>query len=191
MGSKTKEMIEKSFKEALKPRLDFKPISIPTKVSLDGQLNKTLTDSGSLVPMEVKSENGWLVVNTGFCAENMPPLGIGLGTMYYQSRPGAPITPSLRVSSVLSNSPAALQGFQPGDRIDTFGVPGGRAETMLGDPKPFLDFIKDRAQDPVVENRVIEITGQGSQGPFKRKIALCPSGIQHRAEAAKVLAKAD
>lgn len=177
MTAATKKAIENEYRRIMKDTLDFPNISIPTKLkrkSTDKNVKPEILEAGSLVPLEVKSENGWLAISSAFCTEKMRPLGISF-------------TKTNRISEVQTGSPADLAGLKVGDRIDSFGEEKGATTSLIGDINPFLEFVKEKSIGKTSEQRTIELSGASSSGKsFKKTISLCPSKLNHRKEAEKV-----
>ncbi|MFM8268547.1 MAG: PDZ domain-containing protein [Pseudomonadota bacterium] len=178
LAGATRTAIEREFRKILKERIEFPSVSFPTKLKTKREKEKIkaeIVEASSLVPMEVKSENGWLAISMALCKENVKPLGLSFDSQN-------------RISSLQPGSPADLAGFKVGDRITSFGSANGRSTALMTDINPFLDFIKEQAISKSTTQRIVNFEGKSSSGvPFKRKVSLCPSQLKAREEAEALL----
>jgi hypothetical protein len=186
IGPIVKNRLQQSFRELFKPKIEFVPISIPTKIATADGMAPRLDEAGSLLPLEVKAENGWLAVGSTFCSEGMRPLGVSV-TPWRSDKTGRNW---LSVGSVTAYSPAWNNYFAAGDWIQSFGEPGKDPIPMTEtSSKPFLDFIASRAKGADASARTVEIVGQDAKGKeFRRTISLCPANMDHRTGAKQVMA---
>jgi hypothetical protein len=177
MTTATKKAIENEYRRIMKDKLDFPNISIPTKLkrkTKDLNEKPEILEAGSLIPLEVKAQDGWLAISSAFCTEKMRPLGISFDKKN-------------RISEVQKGSPADLAGIKVGDRIDSFGDSTEGRSSLIRDINPFLEFVKEKSIGKTSDQRTIELSGVNSAGvSFKKSISLCPSQINHRKEAEKV-----
>jgi len=178
VSSATKSGIEKEFRKIMKEKIEFPIVSFPTKLKTDPAqptFKAEVLEAASLVPMEVKAENGWLAVSAALCKENIKPLGVSFDK-------------NNRISAIQPGSPAALSGFKLGDRIESYGSSDGRNTALISDIDPFIEFIEDHSLSKSTTTRVVELSGKSASGvPFKRSLSLCPSQISPREEAEKLL----
>lgn len=174
----TKTAIEREFRKIMKEKIEFPIVSFPTKLKTDpsqDNFKAEVLEAASLVPMEVKAENGWLAVSAALCKENIKPLGVSFDS-------------SNKVSVIQPGGPAALAGFKSGDRIESFSSSDGRSQALISDIHPFLEFIQDHSVSKSTTQRIVELSGKTSSGvPFKRRVSLCPSQIKPREDAQKLL----
>jgi hypothetical protein len=187
--------MEEEFKKTFKDQIVFPTVSFPTKMDIPGfsgtpGTQPKITEAGSLVPLDAKAEDGWLVIANAYCSEGLPALGVTVQESSYVS--GGYRYPAVAVSGLYPGSPAALSGMRAGDRIESFGPPGERASTVLnGKREPLLTFLAEKARGSTPGARTVEISGRDSAGkPFKRSVSLCPSQLKHRELAQKTLAAA-
>lgn len=176
LSSATRSGVENEFKKLMREKIDFPVTSFPTKIKAKGE-NETpeILEAASLVPLEAKAENGWLAISGSFCSEKVNPLGVSFDK-------------SLRISAVQPGSPAEAVGFKVGDRIDAYEGEGTRPTALVTQIDPFIHFVKDRAISKQPTQRKIQLKGKDTQGiPFERTVSLCPSQINHREEAQKLL----
>ena len=178
VDSASQKQIEKEFRKVFKESIEFPTFSVPTKLKANPSdpSKPTILEAGSLIPLEVKAEKGWFAVSTYFCSESTKPLGVNF-------------TADHRILSLQPGGPAELAGFKVGDRIESFSGFDQRATALGSEINPFLDFIKDRAIERSNERRLVELKGKSAEGiPFSRKVALCPSYLNHRKGAEALLA---
>ena len=175
-----KGQIHTELKKLLAPEIIFNSVSVPTKVkNLKNGNEKDLeiTEAGSLLPIEVKADRGWLAIGNTFCNSHNKPFGVVFG-------PGTTIT------SIDDNSPAALTGFKPGDKIESFGEPEERATRVFDNTDSFISFIKEKAAHKTSKDRKINVSGKDAQGnSFQKTVFLCPSQLDHLAETTKGLSR--
>jgi len=174
----TKTAIETEFRKIMKDKIEFPIVSFPTKLKAHPENpNKKaeVLEAASLVPMEVKAENGWLAVSAALCKEKTKPLGVSLDK-------------NNRVSAVQPGSPADHAGFKVGDRIESYSSSDERSTALISDVKPFLEFINEHSISKSTSKRVVELVGRKSSGEeFKRSITLCPNQIEPRVDAEALL----
>lgn len=174
----TKTAIESEFRKIMKEKIEFPIVSFPTKLRTypeDPKKQADVLEASSLVPMEVKAENGWLAVSMALCKENIKPLGVSFDK-------------SNRISAVQPGSPAAHAGFKIGDRIESYSSTNGRSTALISEIDPFIRFIEEQSISKSTSQRIIELEGKTSSGvPFKRSVSLCPSQINPRADAEALL----
>ncbi len=186
IGSATKKELTKQFAQLFKPKIDFGPVSFPTKITSGDNQAPQMTEAGSLVPLETKLQDGWLAVSMGYCGEGFRSLGLTPSLIYPQGG-GAP---SIYVKAVMANSPAWQGAVRPGDRIDTYGAPGERGVTLHRNSNDFIEFTRKRASTNNAADRTIQISGTTAAGQrFTRTISMCPAGYDHRAHAQAAFAK--
>jgi hypothetical protein len=153
-------------------------VSFPTKLRThpeDPKKQADVLEASSLVPMEVKAENGWLAVSMALCKENIKPLGVSFDK-------------NNRISAVQPGSPAAQAGFKVGDRIESFSSSTGRSTALISEIKPFIEFIQEQSISKSTSQRIVELAGKNASGePFKRRVSLCPSQINPREDAEALL----
>jgi hypothetical protein len=170
--------IEKEFRKIMRPEIEFPVVSIPTKLKVDSKnLDKRaeIVEAGSLMPLEVFAENGWLALSATLCTEKTKPLGVVFDK-------------ENRVRAVQPNSPAALSGFKVGDRIESYSSEDTRKTALIRDLEPFFEFVKDKAIEKHSPQRTIELNGKSKEGiPFSRSVTLCPSNMDHRKGAEELL----
>lgn len=180
MDDATESTLEREYRRIMKDKIEFPIVSFPVKAKADpAKPNERIEiiEAGTLLPLEVKAENGWLAVSASLCTENMKALGITFDSKN-------------RIQTIQPGSPAAKVGFKVGDRIESFGSEDQRATAIGADIQPFLNFIKEKALHKGTQQRMIELAGKTEAGiPFKRSVSLCPSQLKHREEAAKFLSK--
>ena len=174
----TKTAIENEFRKIMKEKIEFPIVSFPTKLRThpeDSKKQADVLEASSLVPMEVKAENGWLAVSMALCKENIKPLGVSFDK-------------NNRISAIQPGSPAAHAGFKIGDRIESYASTNGRSTALISEIKPFIEFIEEQSISKSTSQRIIELEGKTSSGvPFKRSVSLCPSEINPRADAEALL----
>lgn len=178
VDSTSHQAIENEFKKIFKESIEFPTFSLPTKLKANqsNPTKPTILEAGSLIPLEVKAEKGWLAVSTSFCHESTMPLGVTFA-------------PNNRIQSVQPGSPAALAGLKVGDRIESFSGFEHRPTALGADISHFVEFIQEKAIQRSSERRTVELKGKSSDGiPFSRQISLCPTYLNHRREAEKLLA---
>lgn len=180
MDDATESTLEREYRRIMKDKIEFPTVSFPVKAKANpAKPNERMEilEAGTLLPLEVKAENGWLAVSASLCTEKMRALGITFDSKN-------------RIQTIQPGSPAAKVGFKVGDRIQSFGSEDHRATAIGADIQPFLDFIKEKALHKGTQQRMIELAGKTEAGiPFKRSVSLCPSQLKHREEAAKFLSK--
>jgi hypothetical protein len=180
LGPIIKRKIHSELTKTLAEEFQFHSVSVPTKVRAKKGANgkeMEVLEAGSLLPVEVKSQNGWLAVGSTFCTQSQRALGVSF------SAPGV-------IQSIDNMSPAAMAGFKPGDRIETFSEPSGRSKAFGGTYDPFLNFIKDKAAHIIAKDRKVIVSGKDSQGnSFSRTVFLCPSQLNHKEQAQKGFAQ--
>ncbi|NBX76094.1 MAG: hypothetical protein EBQ92_06025 [Proteobacteria bacterium] len=174
----TKTAIENEFRKIMKEKIEFPIVSFPTKLRThpeDPKKQADVLEASSLVPMEVKAENGWLAVSMALCKENIKPLGVSFDK-------------NNRISAVQPGSPAAHAGFKVGDRIQSFSSTNGRSTALMSEINPFIEFIEEQSISKSTTQRIIELEGKTAAGvPFKRSVSLCPRQINPRADAEALL----
>jgi hypothetical protein len=171
LGPVVKAKLDDAFRKIFSEKLEFETMTIPTKGKLvkgpEGNAPQ-ITEYGSLLPISVKSEKGWLAIGSTFCNEAHRTLGVVL-------------TVGNTVASVESGSPADFAGFRPGDKIESFGEPESRATTLFDKNEPFIAFINQKALNKSAKDRRVMISGKDAEGkPFQRSVFLCPKGIKSR-----------
>jgi len=180
MDDATETTLEREYRRIMKDKIEFPTVSFPVKAKADpAKPNQRIEilEAGTLLPLEVKAENGWLAVSASLCTENMRALGITFDSKN-------------RIQTIQPGSPAAKVGFKVGDRIESYASEDQRATAIGADIQPFLGFIKEKALHKGTQQRMIELAGKTEEGiPFKRSVSLCPSQLKHREEAAKFLSK--
>lgn len=175
-----KKNIQNEFQKLLADELDFRAASVPTKVRgikvPDGK-GVEILEAGSLLPIEVKAENGWLATGNTFCTDSHRPFGVTF-------------TKDNRISEVQPGSPAELCGFKTGDRIEAYSEPEGRSHAFGSSPDPFVSFVAEKAVNKNSQDRKIIIAGTDASGnAFKKTVFLCPSNLNHKEQAAKGLSQ--
>ena len=189
-----KALLKQQLTDSMKPVMTFPSVSFPTKLYTpkfnDQPGEPTVMSAGSLVPVDVATKDGWLVVGNSFCSDAMPSLGVTMQQRNYQS--GGASLWALQAFGITPGSPADQIGLKVGDVIDSFGVPGERAETVInGARDPFYAFIAERSKEKSPGKRTMEIGGRSVNGvPFKKTVTLCPSGMNHKDLAAKAMKEA-
>lgn len=182
----TRNELEKNFKQLFKPKVSIMPVSLPLKVHSGDGLQPTMSEAGTIFPLEVKAEEGWLAVAGTMCSDAYAALGVT--PLLSQSIPAGPNR--LYLSAVAPYSPAWQSGLRPGDRIESFGVPGERPTTLIQSANEFIAFTQNRATGPSAEARTVELSGTDASGKkFTRTIALCPKGYDHKAKARENFSK--
>ncbi|MSP18946.1 MAG: hypothetical protein EXR74_05185 [Bdellovibrionales bacterium] len=175
-----KGQIQGELKKLLAHEIVFNAVSVPTKVTNlknGNEKDLEITEAGSLLPVEVKADRGWLAIGNTFCNSHNKAFGVVFGR-------GATI------KSIDENSPAALTGFKPGDKIESFGEPEQRATSVFDNTDSFISFIQEKAGHKTSKARKINVSGKDLQGnSFQRTVFLCPSHLDHLAEAAKGLSR--
>lgn len=175
-----KKTIQSEFQKLLADEIDFRSASVPTKVkALNGAKGKEveIIEAGSLLPVEVKAEQGWLATGNTFCTDSLRPFGV----TFSQNN---------LIGDIQPNSPAELCGFEAGDRIEVFGEPNGRSNAFGGSAEGFVSFVAQKAANKSSQDRKIILSGTDSKGnKFKRTVFLCPTELNHKEQAAKGLAQ--
>jgi hypothetical protein len=175
-----KTQIETAVRRGVRERIEFPSVAFPTRLaapepgSTGGALR--VLEAGGLFPLETRAENGFLVMSQYFCREGQPGLGVN-----YRPTPGA-----LVLSAVKPGSPAEAAGLRPGDRVETYAIPGERAVTAGVGPDGFGAFTATRARGADAESRTVILTGRTADGrPFERRVTVCPADgtLRERAEA--------
>ncbi len=172
-----KKKIQSEFEKLFAKEIGFHSASLPTKVKISDAgprgKNTEILEAGSILPIEVKAENGWFASGSTFCSDANRAFGVTF------SEGGA-------IQSLEAGSPAELTGFRVGDRIETFNEPEGRSLAFGSAPDAFIAFVKAKAANKASKDRKIQILGSDSKGnKFSRTVFLCPSTINHKQEAAK------
>ncbi len=175
-----KGKIKSDFQKMLAEEFEFHSASIPTKIkAVNTPKGKEIQilEAGSLLPIEVKIEKGWLATGSMFCNDSNRPFGVTFSN-------------NNRLNLVQTGSPAELSGFKPGDQIETYNEPEGRSNAFGKSSDPFITFITERAANKTAKDRKVVISGTDIQGKtFKRTVFLCPSNLDHKKQAAKGLAQ--
>jgi len=170
--------IQNEFKKILSENVDFHSATIPTKVKTTiGPKGKEIQilEAGSLLPVEVKSESGWLAIGNTFCNDSNKPFG-------------AVFSQDGKIKNVESGSPAELTGFEPGDTIKTFSEPEGRSNAFTGGADAFVSFIKEKAANKFSKDRKVIMGGTDKSGQsFTRTVFLCPSELNHKQRAQQTI----
>jgi len=175
-----KKNIQNEFQKLLADELDFRAASFPTKVrevKVPNGKGIEILEAGSLLPIEVKAENGWLATGNTFCNDFNRPFGVSFSK-------------NDRIGEVQPGSPAELCGFKIGDRLETYSEPEGRSNAFGSSPEAFVSFVAEKAANKNSRERKIFVTGTDASGNlFKRAVFLCPSNINHKEQAAKGLSQ--
>lgn len=173
--------VESEFKKLLAEEIEFRPVSVPTKVrtSNAGQGQEIeILEAGSLLPTEIKADQGWLATGNTFCNDSHRPFGVTFSTQ------------NNTVDEIQANSPAELSGFKPGDRIEVFSEPDGKSNAFGSGPDNFVKFVAEKAAEKNSQKRKIILAGTDVNGnKFRRTIFLCPSNLNHKEQAAKGLSQ--
>ncbi len=180
-----------TYGNAFKKRVDIEPVSFPvnwTGKGMGPNKTKEMAMAGSMFPLEVKAENGWLGFSNYFCREGMPPLGVNYQEIKYGN--GAK---GLRLTQVLEGSPALLAGLRTGDTIWFFKNAGAGEFTQVGNPnEEFGDLASAAGKGKSLEDRSMQVKGVDASGKeFERAISVCPSGYEHRKKAQELVDKAN
>lgn len=170
--------LEKEYRKIMKDEIEFPTVSFATKLKIDPANVKAkpqIVEASTLVPLEVKAENGWFAVSAALCVESTRPLGLSFDK-------------SNRIIFVQPGSPAALSGFKVGDRISAYAGADDRKKALGMEIEPFMDFIKETAIEKNSYQRTVQLSGTTAEGiPFERSVSLCPSQINHRKDAEALL----
>ncbi len=181
-----KSELEKKFAQLFKPKINLVPVSFPLKVHSGDNISSTMTEAGTLFPLELKAENGWLAVSTALCSESYHALGL-TPTLSFAANGGPGM---LYVKNVAPFSPAWQSQFREGDRIESYGVPGERPVSLMTSAEAFINFTAKRSEAPSATSRTLEISGVDGQGnKFKRTVSLCPRAYDHRGKAQAAFSK--
>ncbi|NBX68855.1 MAG: hypothetical protein EBR01_07835 [Proteobacteria bacterium] len=172
--------VESEFKKLLAEEIEFRPVSVPTKVrtSNTGQGQEIeILEAGSLLPTEIKADQGWLATGNTFCNDTHRPFGV----TFFQNN---------TIDEIQPNSPAELCGFKSGDRIEAFSEPDGKSNAFGTSPDNFVKFVAEKAAEQNTQKRKLLISGTDASGnKFKRIVFLCPSHLNHKEQAAKGLSQ--
>lgn len=172
--------IQNEFSKILSEEVEFHSATIPTKVKAVSKPNGKeiqVLEAGSLLPVEVKSENGWLAIGNTFCNDSNKAFG-------------AVFSQDGKIKNVDSGSPADLTGFKPGDKIKTFSEPEGRSNAFTREAETFVSFIKEKAANKSAQQRKVIITGTNASGEnFSRAVFLCPSQLDHKQRALETISR--
>ena len=183
-----KQQIHSAFDQALKEEIRVPNISFPLEASVTNPKSggkPILSRAGSLLHLETKAEDGWLVTGQYFCAEGMSSLGLS-----FQPYIDGSGVEKLRITKVADSSPAFLTGFRVGDSIATFGAASeATSQKASRDYRPFINFINQSSDRPTSQERTIKLSGSDVSGkPFEKEVILCPKSLDHRSEAEKIIA---
>jgi len=178
LNSVQSKALEDEYRKIMKDEIEFPTVSFSTKLKIDPANLKAkpeIVEAGTLIPLEVKSENGWLAVSAAFCVETTRPLGLSFDKKN-------------RVSFVQPGSPAALAGFKEGDQISAYAGAEDRKKAIGMDIEPFIEFIKESAIAKNSYQRTVQLSGISADGVrFDRSVSLCPSQLEHRKNAEALL----
>ncbi|MCB0419210.1 MAG: PDZ domain-containing protein, partial [Bdellovibrionales bacterium] len=182
--------LQAAYEKAFRERIDIPVVPLAFGLSVENPKGggKPVADRhGSILPLETKTERGYLMTTSYACTDDMGSLGISFNPI--RTANGH----RMEITRVVPGSPAALVGLKVGDRIESYQGSGDSELTSFtsSDYKAFLGSVKQTGAQQDLEKRGFILKGQTPTGvEWQHNLTACPNFIDHRAAFEEMVSKA-
>ncbi|MEZ4752135.1 MAG: PDZ domain-containing protein [Bdellovibrionota bacterium] len=173
--------LQQAYEKAFREQIDIPEVPLAFGLSVENPKSggQPVADRhGSVLPLESKTERGYLMMTSYACTDDMGSLGISFHPVRTSTG-----TYSMELSKVVPGSPAALVGLKVGDRIEAYQGKDDSEMTGFGsyDYKSFLSSVKNTGAQKELKKRTFVLKGKTASGAeWQHSLTACPNYLDHK-----------